>query len=93
MKVENLEQTCEACPSQWEFTTDNGRPVYVRYRWGFLTVYINESGNAIDGTVLFCKKIGHGFDGTITWKEIEEKYMNEIDKYYQSYLRAMISNE
>lgn len=34
IEINNLKQTCAACPAQWEFTTFEDRPVYVRYRWG-----------------------------------------------------------
>lgn len=34
MKIVKAEQTCGACPSQWDAWTDEGRYVYLRYRWG-----------------------------------------------------------
>ena len=37
-----LEQTCGACPSQWEYF-DNGFGVYIRYRHNQLTVYVNQT--------------------------------------------------
>ncbi len=40
--IKNLEKTCDSCPSQWEFTTFENRPVYVRYRWGFLSISIGK---------------------------------------------------
>lgn len=36
-----LEQTCGACPSQWEYF-ENGYGAYVRYRHNNLTVYVNQ---------------------------------------------------
>jgi hypothetical protein len=36
-----LEQTCVACPSQWEYF-ENGLGVYIRYRHNELTVYVNQ---------------------------------------------------
>lgn len=35
--LKQLDQTCGACPSQWEGTLEDGRAVYVRYRHGWLT--------------------------------------------------------
>lgn len=32
-----VNQTCSACPSQWDITLDDGRRVYARYRWGWLS--------------------------------------------------------
>lgn len=64
--VVELKQTCSACPSQWEGSTDDGRCVYIRYRWGTLEVGIGETkGDAIDSRVDVC---GHGgsLDGTMS---------------------------
>ena len=38
--IKSIERTCIACPSQWEAETDDGRVVYIRYRFGKLTVGI-----------------------------------------------------
>jgi hypothetical protein len=38
----NLDRTCIACPSQWEYFQD-GYGAYVRYRHNELTVYINQT--------------------------------------------------
>jgi hypothetical protein len=35
-KLVALAKTCNACPSQWEGATDDGRHLYVRYRSGRL---------------------------------------------------------
>jgi len=40
LELKYLKQTCSACPSQWEAVTKNLKPVYIRYRWGYLTVEI-----------------------------------------------------
>lgn len=37
-KVVSLTKTCGGCPAQWEGLTEDGRAVYVRYRWGILSV-------------------------------------------------------
>lgn len=46
-----LRQTCDACPSQWEGTTDDGRPVYIRFRHGWLSVRLGLKGGDIDSAV------------------------------------------
>ena len=33
-----LEQTCGACPSQWEGKLADGRGIYIRFRYGRLTL-------------------------------------------------------
>jgi len=51
IKVSEVVRTCHACPSQWEGTTSEGQHVYVRYRWGFLRV-------DVDNETVFAKQIG-----------------------------------
>jgi len=38
LRVVRLSQTSPACPVQWEGRTSDDRPVYVRYRFGYLSV-------------------------------------------------------
>lgn len=38
--VVELNRTCHACPSQWEGQTEDGKHVYIRYRWGFLSAQV-----------------------------------------------------
>jgi len=40
--VSVITKTCNACPSQWEGVTDDGREVYVRYRFGFLYIKVGD---------------------------------------------------
>jgi hypothetical protein len=46
--VTTLVQTCNACPTQWEGATTDGRTIYVRFRWGYLTIGL---GNTLDEAV------------------------------------------
>ncbi|MCA1480782.1 hypothetical protein, partial [Bradyrhizobium sp. NBAIM08] len=58
IQIVRLEQTCGACPSQWEGVTDDGRVVYIRYRWGALTA---GAGYTLDEAVdaeLFGAQVG-----------------------------------
>ena len=41
LNLKRLTQTSDACPSQWDGELDDGTPVYIRYRWGFLRVDLN----------------------------------------------------
>jgi hypothetical protein len=38
----DLEQTCSACPSQWQGYTSEGKELYIRFRHGYLAVYVDE---------------------------------------------------
>ena len=51
MEIKNLVQTCSACPSQWEGKTTDNRAVYVRYRWGYLSISVSDPGGSIDDAV------------------------------------------
>jgi hypothetical protein len=41
LEVYDLRRTCIACPSQWEGRIHEHGSVYIRYRWGNLTVRIS----------------------------------------------------
>ena len=38
--VTEIKKTCFACPAQWEGKTDDEQVIYIRYRWGSLTVQV-----------------------------------------------------
>jgi len=75
MQVDHVIQTCGACPSQWEGKTDRGHNVYVRYRWGYLSVRVSiyPKGNAVFGVEVYGEKLGDDYDGSIDWGTVEEK--------------------
>ena len=56
--VKGLRITCFACPSQWEGITDDDQEVYIRYRWGHLSVRVS-------GTKIFSRQIGNEYDGVL----------------------------
>ena len=83
-KIKKLTQTCGACPSQWEASTDDGRMIYIRYRWGGLSVSISKEitddiYDAIDGDNLFYENLGDGLDGYLTEEEMKEATKEVID--------------
>lgn len=65
LKLRRLEQTCGACPSQWEGEFEDGSPVYIRYRHGHLYV-----ADAPRGTILFAANVEYGGGGTMTTEEM-----------------------
>lgn len=67
MKLKELIQTCTACPSQWEGRTEDDFPIYVRYRWGYLSIRKGEKGSesAVEGTEIYSNQMGEDLDGTI----------------------------
>lgn len=73
--IDHLVQTCSACPSQWEARTDrDNRPVYIRYRHGWLSVSLGPPNgtdwDAVGGELWFDDKIGEEFDGVIEFDEV-----------------------
>jgi len=72
MKKAILRQTCEACPSQWEGYTDNHEPVYIRFRWGYLSV-------SIDDKEIFGKYIGGEYNGTLSFEELKQKLEGKLE--------------
>ena len=77
MKIKSLKCTCSACPSQWEGLTERNESLYIRYRWGQLTIQLSEPDGTIKdavntGRVLYSKQIGDGFEGIIDLEEVME---------------------
>lgn len=61
--IKYLEQTCSACPSQWEGTFTDGSEAYIRYRHGWLSVDKDDES-------VFEARIGGNFDGYIELDEV-----------------------
>ncbi len=77
MKVRDLLDHGTVSPAQWEGRTDNGRPVYIRYRWGYLSVRVGPPGgdasSAVVGVEIYGEQIGDEFDGFIEWKRVRDR--------------------
>jgi len=84
LKIREIEQTCSACPSQWEATLDDGRMLYFRYRWGVLRISISERPtrdimDAVGGNEIFMKVSDEDFC------VLEYAEMKEITKHIIEY--------
>ena len=69
-RIVNLIQTCSASPAQWEGELEDGRAIYIRYRWGSLGFGV---GATLDDAIDDCeyvKDIGEQFDGYIAEDEM-----------------------
>lgn len=42
-RLKSLVKTCEACPAQWDGVTEDGRKVYIQYRYDHLTVEVEKA--------------------------------------------------
>ena len=74
MEIKNIKQTCEACPSQWEAETPDKRGVYIRFRWGCLSICVSNEPNehGLDGKEVYRKQLSDDMDGFISWGEVAE---------------------
>ena len=63
--LKELEGSYSVCPSQWYGKTINDEDIYVRYRYGTLSVRKEDR-------VVFHKQIGDEFDGVMDTKEMLE---------------------
>tara|TARA_Y100000310_G_scaffold341076_2_gene439006 strand:+ start:1808 stop:2092 length:285 start_codon:yes stop_codon:yes gene_type:complete len=71
-----IKKTCEALPAQWEGELSDGRMIYVRYRWGGLTVSVsrdktNDIGEAVGGPEMMFKQLDpDGWCGEMGYEEL-----------------------
>lgn len=76
-RVKRYEQTCPACPSQWDIYTTEGEHIYARYRWGHLCVRLNPWHK--DEKILYDKSIGEGLDGYLSTEELMKHTASVLD--------------
>lgn len=74
MKIKSIECTCSSCPSQWEGVTDKNEAIYIRYRWGRLSIYLSAPDGNLEDAIwhgnIYSEQIGNGWDGCIDLKEV-----------------------
>lgn len=74
MKIKELKQTTQACPSQWEGTMEDGKFIYIRFRWGVLSVGIGkdeaEAVNNSSTNMYYNKKVSDDLDGVMSTEEM-----------------------
>lgn len=81
--VFEIEQTCRACPSQWEGQLLDGRYFYVRYRSGRLRIGFGDSPwAAVDAAIAKVESypplqgvIGDQYDGYLEWPDVEPAFV------------------
>jgi NAD dependent epimerase/dehydratase family enzyme len=78
MKIKSIKNTGSYCPSQWEGITDKNEAIYIRYRWGRLSIYLSAPDGTIEDAinenkVLYSKQISSDeYDGFIELEEVLE---------------------
>ena len=83
MKKAKLIQTCSACPSQWEGYIDEKEPVYIRFRYGYLSIRMGEVGqdtmDAVVGKEIFGEQLGGGLDGVLSFEQLKKELEAILD--------------
>lgn len=71
-ELKSLDQTCSACPSQWEGRTTDDQYVYVRFRWGGLSVSVDpvEDRVYVDGMFRAHARVSDCLDGYMTTEQM-----------------------
>lgn len=69
-KIKELTKTCGGFPSQWEGKLEDGKMIYIRYRWGNLDVRIsknitNDILDAVKGKSIYYGYMGGEYDGVM----------------------------
>jgi hypothetical protein len=96
MTIKQLTQTCSACPSQWEGELADGRGLYVRYRWGGLSVSVSRQpgDDPIFGPIIHQASIGESFDGQIEWEAIKDQILAlDVDTEIARYDKEVAEHE
>lgn len=82
MEVTDIIETCGGCPSSWTARTiKDNRPVYIRFRWGCLSITVGdpEDSDVDDNSnIVYDEQISDGMDGIISWNKVE-KILNKIE--------------
>jgi hypothetical protein len=73
-RIATIRRTCAACPAQWEGSTEDGKSVYIRFRWGVLAIGV---GQTMDEAVmnhrrdpLFCARLSDDLDGSLGYEAL-----------------------
>ena len=74
IKVKELTQTCSVCPSQWEGTLTNGEELYIKYRYGYLSIRVN-------GTEIWGDQLGDNLDGVLSQKKMKPYLLKALIEY------------
>lgn len=68
-KIIKLEKTSESCPTQWIFETEDKCEGYIRYRFGYLNIYLSKPDKIMrydKGDMILWMSIGDDLDGVLS---------------------------
>lgn len=78
--ITELERDCIACPTAWIGKTADGRELYIRFRWGDLTVKDRETRN-----IIYKNEYSGEFDGHMTVYELIDILSSEEFEFRVEY--------
>lgn len=72
IKVKKLIRTIGCCPTQLEGETEDGKFIYIHYRYGTIEVYVSPNEDDFIDHLVFRKVIGDHYDGYLTERRLRE---------------------
>jgi hypothetical protein len=79
LKFKSLINTGIACPTQWEGQLEDGRFIYIRYRWGNLGFGIGKDINEAIDNYTHGEDIGGLSDGYLSTNEMIKNLSRRLD--------------
>lgn len=82
MKILKLVRTCLARPAAWEGIDEQNQIIYIRYRWGQMTMRQgspNEEFDIARMPLVFNESIGDNFDGLIDYADMKKEIESKTD--------------
>ncbi len=61
ISIKELVPLCRGCPSDWETTDHLDRYIYIRFRWGRLTVSVGETETTTER--IYSEQVSDHYDG------------------------------
>lgn len=77
-RIMKIVRTCCACPSQWDAETDDGRHVYMRFRWGSFGHGIGATRDEAVDDCDYTDGLADEYDGFLA----DDKMLTVAAKYY-----------
>jgi hypothetical protein len=84
LTVKGIICTCGDCPSQWEVSLENGKMMYIRYRWGYLSVRISPDEtkdiyDAVGGEEVYGNQLSDGLDGVLDYEDLRKELIENTN--------------
>ena len=64
MTIEYIQQSCGGCPTIFEVKLSDGIEAYIKFRWGYIALNLENTNEEIVG-----ERISDNLDGVISWED------------------------